>query len=234
MSGSGISPLPIKYIEGTVVSSPLRDFDKPRPQARHAETDRMRELEQMLNDAQARSQDLEREAYDKAYAAGEQAGMDLGRKRAEQMSRNIGGLLLQCEKSAKRLHERMDEVVLDIAESVIRHVVDTMIDEHPEYLKQMISQASRFLPEPKPLKLAVSIQDMAMFERLLGDTPNKLVGDDNISPGTCRIMASDHDTLIDPQAAISECMHHIRSRLLQKGHPSPETDADRSSEQADS
>lgn len=226
MSAPGFSPLILKTIEGTVVSSPLPDFDKPKQRLVHPETDRMRELEQMLNDAQARNQDLEREAYDKAYAAGEQAGMDLGRKRAEQISKNISGLLLQCEKSARRLHEHMDEVVLDIADAVIRHIMDTMIDEHPEYIKQMITQATRYLPEYTSLSLAVSVQDMAMFERLLGDTPNKLVADDNITPGTCRIMASDHDILIDPQAAISECMHHIRGRLLQKGQPSPDQPAD--------
>jgi len=227
MSAPGFTPLSLKTIEGTVVSSPLRDFDKPAQKtAAHPETDRMRELEQMLSEAQERNKDLERETYDKAYAAGEQAGMELGRKRAEQMTRNIAGLLLQCEKSARRLHERMDEVVLDIADAVISHIIDTMIDEHPEYLKQMISQATRYLPEHKSLSLAVSVPAMAMFERLLGDTPNKLIADDNITPGTCRIMASDHDILIDPQAAISECMHHIRGRLLQKGQPSPDEAAD--------
>jgi len=222
MSLEGLSPLPLKYIEGSVINSPLRDLDHPQP-VQHSETDRMRELERMLNDAQSRSQDLERETYDKAYSAGEQAGMDLGRKRAEQMTKNLNGLLLQCEKSAKRLQEQMDEVVLDIADAVIRHIVDTMIEEHPDYIKQMISQATRFLPMHDSLKLGVSVQDMGMFERLLGDTPNKLIADDNIAPGTCRIMASDHDILIDPQAAISECMQHIRGKLLQKGHP-PGTD----------
>jgi len=219
MSASGFTPLPLKYIEGTVISSPLPDFDNPKA-SNHPETDRMRELENMLNEAQNHAQNIEREAYDKAYAAGEQAGMDLGSKRAEQINNNISELLVQCEKSSKRLHERMDEVVVDIADAVIRHIVDTMIDEHPDYIKQMISQATRYLPEHQTLSLAVSVPDMAMFERILGDTPNKLLADDNISPGTCRIMASDHDILIDPQAAISECMHHIRTRLLQKGHPS--------------
>jgi len=225
MSASGFTPLPMKYIEGSVLSSPLPDFDKPAAD-NHPETDRMRELEQMLNEAQSHAQNIEREAYDKAYSAGEQAGMDLGSKRAEQINNNLTELLVQCEKSAKRLHEHMDEVVVDIADAVIRHIVDTMIDEHPDYIKQMITQATRYLPKHDTLSLAVSVQDMGMFERILGDTPNKLIADDNISPGTCRIMASDHDILIDPQAAISECMHHIRGRLLQKGHPIPENDID--------
>ncbi|MDQ6965371.1 MAG: FliH/SctL family protein [Mariprofundaceae bacterium] len=219
MSASGFTPLPLKYIEGTVITSPLPDFDQAKIPGQ-PETDRMRELEDMLNEAQNHAQNIEREAYDKAYAAGEQAGMELGGKRAEQINHNITELLLQCEKGTKRLHERMDEVVVDIAEAIIRHIVDTMIDEHPDYIKQMIAQATRYLPEHQTLSLAVSVPDMTMFERILGDIPNKLIADDNISPGTCRIMASDHDILIDPQAAISECMHHIRTRLLQKGHPS--------------
>ena len=221
MSNPGFSPLPLKYIEGSVVSSPLLDLDDPQPR-QHNETDRMRELEQMLNEAQSRSQDIEREAYDKAYAAGEQAGMDLGRKRAEQMTRNMEGLLMQCEKDVRQLHERIDEVVLDIADSVIRQILDKLVDEHPQYIKSMIEQATRFLPDIEQLSLAISIQDMGMFERLLGDSPYKLVADDNITPGTCRIMASDHDILVDPHAAISQCMHHIRGKLQQQVHTTEE------------
>jgi len=216
MGASVLTPLPLKYIEGTTVSSPLRDLAQPVNNSVCGENQRMRQLEKMLNEAQGRSEELERETYDKAYNAGEQAGLDLGRKRAEQILKTMQSLLKQCETHAHQFQEQANQVVLDVAESIVRHMVDSMLEEHPEYLQQMIEQVVSRLPKHETLQLAVSVQDIGMFERLMGEIPTSLTSDDSIAPGTCRIMANDHDTLIDPQAAISECMHHIRSKLLQR------------------
>ncbi|MDX8392648.1 MAG: FliH/SctL family protein [Mariprofundaceae bacterium] len=222
MHSSVLSPLPLKYIEGKVVDSPLPDLDQQQ-QKTGLGNDRMRQLEKMLNAAQGRAEVLERETYDKAYQAGEQAGMDLGRKRAEQMLETMQSLVKQCESNAQQWQDQADQAIMDIAESVIRHTIDTVLDEHPEHLKRMVEQAASFLPQHKSMNLAVSIQDIGLFERLLGDTPTLLSADDNIEPGTCRIMACDHDVLVDPQAAISECMQHIRARLLQSDSQQMET-----------
>jgi len=214
MDSSALSPLPLKYIEGTAVSSPLPDLGNLKNNPARSENERMRQLEKMLNEAQGRSEQLERETYDKAYSAGEQAGMDLGKKRAEQMLETMQSLVKQCENSTRQLQEQADQAILDISESIIRHIIDSVLEEHPEYLQRMIEQAVSRLPKFGTLQLAVSNQDIAMFERILGETPAILKNDDSLEPGTCRIMSKDHDTLIDPQAAISECMHHIRRKLL--------------------
>jgi len=232
MHSSTLSPLPLKYIEGKVVNSPLPDLGQPQHQTTNIGNDRMRQLEDMLNEAQGRAEMLERDTYDKAYQAGEQAGMDLGRKRAEQMLKTMQSLLKQCENNARQLQEKSDQVILDIAESVIRHIIDSMLETQPELLKQMVEQAASLLPQHKTLNLAVSIQDIGLFERLLGDTPSQLTADDSIEPGTCRIMASDHDTLVDPQAAITECMQHIRAKLLQRHSKQPQTDSESEPDQA--
>jgi len=214
MAASGLSPLPLKYIEGTTVSSPLRDLAQPDDNNARKESDRMRQLEAMLNEAQGHSEQLERETYDKAYSAGEQAGMDLGQKRAEQMLETIQSLVKQCEINTRQLQEQADQVILDVSEAIIRHIIDSVLEGHSEYLQRMIEQAVSRLPKLETLHLAVSDQDIGMFERMLGETPAILKSDDSIEPGTCRIMGKDHDTLLDPQAAISECMHHIRGKLL--------------------
>jgi len=216
MTSSVLSPLPLKYIEGTAISSPLRELGQNEDRNTGRENQRMRQLEKMLNEAQDRSEELERKAYDKAYNAGERAGMDLGRKRAEQMLETMQSLLKQCEIHARQFQEQADQVILDIAESIVRHVIGSALEEQPEYLHKMIEQAVSLLPAHETLHLAVSAQDIDMFERLLEETPAILTSDDSIESGTCRIMANDHDTLVDPQAAISECMQHIYSKLLQR------------------
>ncbi|MES0371706.1 MAG: hypothetical protein ABUK11_05450, partial [Mariprofundaceae bacterium] len=97
---SRLEPLPFEKIEGTatpVAASPFPALKSGLPNpigvsaadivggtAAGAEVQRMDQLEKMLQEAQGRTETVEREAYDKAYNAGEKAGLVLGGKRAEQ------------------------------------------------------------------------------------------------------------------------------------------------------
>jgi len=93
------------------------------PEVPPAEEQRMQELERMLQEAQGRAEMMEREAYDKAYAAGEKAGMVLGSKRAEQSLEHMDGLLKQAEEQVSHLAEVCNDTVLDIAQAVIEHAL---------------------------------------------------------------------------------------------------------------
>ncbi len=61
MHSSTLSPLPMKYIEGKVVNSPLPDLGQAQHQTANIGNDRMRQLEDMLNEAQGRAETLERD-----------------------------------------------------------------------------------------------------------------------------------------------------------------------------
>jgi len=224
-----LTPLPLKMIEGTPSSFPFGELKaSPAVAAKPLETDRMKQLEQMLQEAQGRAGTIEKEAYDKAYQAGEKTGIDLGKKRAEQFMSSMEILLRQSEDELARMHEHINETVLEIADAVIHHVVGTMMDDHPGYLKQMVEQCVQRLPTYDTLKLAVAPEDISMIETLLENglqeaTPQdnasqdiRLIPDGSVRPGTCRIMARTNDVLIDPQAAITECMQHIRDKMLAK------------------
>lgn len=227
-----LTPLPLKRIEGTSSSFPFGELKtNPVVAPKPLETDRMKQLEQMLQEAQGRADTIEKEAYDKAYRAGEKTGIDLGKKRAEQFISSIETLLRQSEDELARMHDHINETVLEIADAVIHHVVGTMMEDHPGYLKQMVEQCVQRLPAYDTLKLAVAPENMSMIETLLenGLQENKqqgnasqdirLIPDGSVRPGTCRIMARTNDVLIDPQAAITECMQHIRDKILVKHEP---------------
>jgi len=222
-----LAPLPLKVIEGAPSSFPFGELKtNPAVAVKPLETDRMKQLEQMLQEAQGRAGTIEKEAYDKAYRAGEKTGIDLGRKRAEQFISSMETLLRRSEDELARMHDHINETVLEIADAVIHHVVGTMMDDHPGYLKQMVEQCVQRLPAYDTLKLAVAPENMSMIETLLenGLQDNasqdiRLVPDGSVRPGTCRIMARTNDVLIDPHAAITECMQHIRDKMLVKHEP---------------
>jgi len=227
---SGLSPLPLKIIEANPSPSPFAELGAKHPDP-PAEPDRMKQLEQMLHEAQGRAEIIEKEAYGKAYLAGEKTGMELGRKRAEQIVSSMERLLRQSENELTQMHAHINEAVLDITEAVIHHVVGEMLNDHPGYLKQMVDQCTRRLPACGALKLAIAPEDMSIFETLLGNSlqenqseENKsqeitLIPDGSVRPGACRIVARTNDVLIDPEAAITECMRHIRDELLMKQKP---------------
>lgn len=221
MRSSVLAPLPMKQMKSSHLSSPLIDLDSRHEQPPIEENDRMRELEKMLDEVRDRNEMLEREAYDKAYQAGEQAGLDLGRKRAEQIVESMQTLLRQAESGLSQMQENADQVILEIAEAIIRQFIGSVLRDHPEYLRDMIEKAAACLPRTDTLKLAVPAQDIALFSRIAGDLPAEFTADEGMSPGTCRIIGVAHDVLIDPQAAISECMQHVRDKLLQGENTPP-------------
>jgi len=219
MPESSLAPLPLKVVEGAP-SSPF-PFGELNTVVAPLESDRMKQLERMLQETQGRAEIIEKEAYDKAYRAGEKTGMDLGKKRAEKLLSSMEKLLHLSEEELARMHSHVNEAVLEIAETVIHHVVGEMVRDHPAYLKQMVEKCANELPAYGTLTLAVAPEDMSMFEKLLENNPDgsELIPDAHVQPGTCRIMARNNDVFIDPRTAIVECMQHIRDELLVKYIP---------------
>ena len=237
MGDSALAPLPVRAIDpgprrpapfmelggATRDDGPASAMPKQDPAA-----ERMRQLEEMLREAQGRAEIIEKEAYDKAWQAGEKAGLELGRERGRQILSQMESLLAEAERAMGQMQARFSEAVLDVAEAVARRVVGELLDESPERLARMVAQAARKLPETGELSMAVAPEDAAMFERLMEEelAGARIVADERVRAGTCRIMARDHDVLVDADEAIAACMQAIREPLLAPAPPEDESGAE--------
>jgi len=186
-------------------------------QALSTDVNRMQQLESMLQEVQGRAEISEKEAYDKAYLAGEKAGMALGKKRGDQILETLQESLRDAENELAVMRQSFAEAAMDVAGFIAQQIVTETITADHDRLWQIARQAATRLPDVADLRIAVSPDDYAVFKRLLEAESSmaSLSSDTNIESGTCRIISSQQDMLIDPVGAVQSCMEQLRPGLLQ-------------------
>ncbi len=184
---------------------------------------RMQQLEAMLAEVQGRAEIVEKEAYDKAYLAGEKAGMALGRKRAEQTLEELNQSLGSAEDSLQAMQASFAEAAMDVAGYIARALVGDVLEQEPAKLWAIAREAAGQLPDTDGLRIAVSPDDYASFKRLMADEGSMLplASDPAVADGTCRILSSQQDILVDPVAAVDDYLQQLRPRLIESGSAQP-------------
>lgn len=231
---TGINPLSFREEENPNITdkgpfpyavqsaAPMPDNGQPV-----AGADRMKQLEQMLHEAQGRAEIIEKEAYDKAYLAGEKAGMALGQKRAEQLLESVQESLNDTEKSIADIKLAFAEAAMDVAHYIAENIIGETLERDTSKIWQIAEQAVMQLPDTSDLRIAVSPDDFAAFKRLLDESEliALLTSDDNMTPKTCRVISSQQDILIDPVAATATFIEQLRPALLVESTSSQETES---------
>jgi len=194
---------------------------------------RMKQLEQMLHEVQGRAEIVEKEAYDKAYLAGEKAGMALGKKRAEQILQTLEASLRGVEASLSSIEHNFSEAALDIAQHIAEQIVGSEIEQDHSKLLEIALQAAAQLPDTSELCIAVSHDDFTSFKRLLDDSDSiaVLTSDSATASGTCRIVSAQQDILIDPIAAVAGYLDQLSPGMLKETTDNDEEISERSDDE---
>lgn len=180
------------------------------------EQQRMQELDRMLQEAKSRADIVEREAYDKAYAAGEKSGMALGEKRAEQTLEQMNQLLKQADMQLASLDYMCREAILDISEAVVLQLLGEMGEDQHALLMKAVERAAFQFPDLSELIVLVNPNDVQSFEALLPDSVlanSRVRGQADVEEGSCRLMSSHQDVLIHPNHALRESFHVLRQQF---------------------
>lgn len=225
MAGGSLEPLPVRPLSeplGDQVKAPFpfKSFTstpiEPAPEPEPPQVNRLEQLEKMLAEKHAFDESKEREAYDKAYASGEKAGLALGQKRAEQILEKMQLLQDQARQQLDGIRGEMCEAVLEISAALAEWVVGEITTEDRSRLLAMAERAARELPEVGETVMVVHPGDFSQFEKLLGESDfnPRLRTDSTVKPGCIRIANEEQDILIDPSASIAEAMTRLRRDLL--------------------
>ena len=219
-----LNPLPVVRVEGSSQEPPpfiFPDFSEPvevapaEPVSQDAL--RLQQMEAMLKEAQGRAELAEREAYDKAYAAGEKAGMALGKKRAEQILQSMEGLLCAAEKQLVDMNRAYAEVAIDLSQSLTEVLIGKALREQQDALFNAAMKAAEQLPELSSLQWHVHPDDEENIARLLeqSSASGRIRVDGSVRPGTCRLVSKQQDIWVDPVEAVARSIEPMRQGLLE-------------------
>jgi flagellar biosynthesis/type III secretory pathway protein FliH len=177
---------------------------------------RMQQLETMLKEVQGRAEIVEKEAYDKAYLAGEKAGMALGKRRGEQILDSIQESLKDAGAALAAIQDSFADAAMDVAGFIAKQIIADTVQSNKTTLWDIAKQAAEQLPDASTLTIAVSPDDFFAFKRLLEDSDTLAVlnSDPAVQNGTCRIISSQQDILVDPVAAVDAWLDSLGPALL--------------------
>jgi len=195
--------------------APIGDASNPQ-QMEAGSAHRMQQLEAMLKEVQGRAEIVEKEAYDKAYLAGEKAGMALGKRRGEQILAALQESLEDTGSSLQAIHASFADAAMDVAGFIAKQIIADAMQDDNARLWRIAKQASEQLPDATALTIAVSPDDFSSFKRLLeeSDSLTILNSDPAVQNGTCRIVSSQQDILVDPLAAVDAWLDRLGPDLL--------------------
>ncbi len=86
-------------------------------------------------------EEIEREAYEKGFQAGEKAGFEVGEKKAELLIRGLEEALRGLGEFRSRLVDELSPRVFDLGVAVARRILRDELREHPEHLIHLIKEA---------------------------------------------------------------------------------------------
>ncbi len=211
---------------GTFPYAPIGTEHKQNDQSAAGGAHRMQQLEAMLKEVQGRAEIIEKEAYDKAYLAGEKAGMALGKRRGEQILDSLQESLNDTGAALAAIEQSFADAAMDVAGFIAKQIIAETMQDNQAKLWDIAKQAAAQLPDAASLTIAVSPDDFFAFKRLLEDSDALAVlsSDPAVQNGTCRIISSQQDILVDPVAAVDSWLNTLGPALLTaaKQEPQPE------------
>lgn len=173
-----------------------------------AEPEVRRAADRLLQQAQERSGLIEREAYEKGYAHGEQAGMELATKKAEALLERYISSLTQLGRTRNDVLLQLEKDVVKLAAAIAKKIIHREIQADPEIILTMVRIALSRVGEKSLVNVRLNPVDfkfVADNKARLG-TPSELAGitlieDHSIARGGCLLdtEAGSIDARVDEQ-----------------------------------
>ncbi len=179
---------------------------------------RAAELERMMMELQDKAAVAEREAYNKAYQMGEKAGLELGKRRAENILAELQQLLDMFHGHVKEVYQQLDQQVIALANMVSKKLMGSSIRDEGmmEALIRRAIEASEF--DLAESRLVLHPEDIERIRLMLQEEEIPLIcaTDSAIQPGTARLHSHDGMVLIDVSRAIDQCFDFIRTKVAEE------------------
>ena len=158
---------------------------------------------------ESRLMDLERQAYAEGYAAGERAGLEMGRKKAETLVRRISGILEDLERFHRRLYASAERDLVDLALAIAGRILHQEVTLRPEAVVAVAREAIRRAVERSRIRVRVHPDDLEilqahkekLLEQVEGIKHLTLEADKSVGIGGCVVETpyGDVDARLDQQ-----------------------------------
>jgi len=112
------------------------------------------------------AEEMERDAYEKGFAAGEKAGLEMGAQKAELLLSRIERMIREIEEFKVQILSEVEPQLLELSCDIARKIVIEELNTKPELIVGMVKEAMRKLERTGPITIKMNPAVQELFKRL--------------------------------------------------------------------
>lgn len=110
--------------------------------------------------------EMERDAYEKGFAAGEKAGLEMGAQKAELLLSRIERMIREIEDYRTRIVEEIEPQLMELTSEIAKKVILEELSIKPEMMANIVKEAMRKLERIGPITIKMNPAAYELFKRL--------------------------------------------------------------------
>lgn len=124
-------------------------------------------LQELMLNAERKAQELEEQAYRRAYEQGQKDGFDVGQRSMAIVKEHLEQLLKELQGTPVKIFEQYRDWLIETCLAISRHIVRRELTADSTQLIRLIDSLLREAAEEHSLTLAVHPDDLALLEQHL-------------------------------------------------------------------
>jgi len=118
------------------------------------------ERERYIKQITDKTQSLEKEAYEKGFAQGEKAGMELGEKRFDSVVKSFTKALEEIREIKKELYQKSEQEMVELVLAIARKVIQKEISTDKKIILRMINSALKYTASKQEIRVRLNPSDL--------------------------------------------------------------------------
>ncbi len=166
----------------------------------------------------ARIEEIQRQAYEEAFALGRRDGLEQGKRQARAQAERLEAVLRQLGEPLRDLDERVVDELVELALAIARHLVRRELRADPGQIVAVVQQAAAALPfATRQVRVVLHPEDAATVREMLNTAGGVehgdgwvIVEDPAMMRGGCRV-ETEHSRI---DASVEKRLAAIAADLL--------------------
>jgi flagellar assembly protein FliH len=159
------------------------------------------EREKYIKQMTAKTDSLEKEAYEEGFAQGEKAGMELGEKRFDSVVKSFNEVLESVRRLKEEVYQNSEQEMLELILAIARRVIQKEISTDRKITLSIIQSALKYVTDQEEIRVRLNPSDLefaSQYKREMMDGMKKVVfeNDEDVSRG---------HTVIESNHGIIDC-----------------------------
>ena len=148
--------------------SPSRTSSDPKKKTEQLLKE-VEERERYIKQITDKNHSLEKEAYEKGFAQGEKAGMELGEKRFDSVIKSFNEALEGVRRLKEELFQKSEQEMVELVLAIARRIIQKDVSTDRKIILSMIKSALNFVADQEEIRVRLNPSDLEFATQHKGE-----------------------------------------------------------------